>query len=435
MNRTRFRPSWRLLALSGLLLAGAASARPAEDPVRQKVLALNRLTGSETLNARYRALQDDPAAVKQLLATARELAQEKQPLSFNASLLLGQLAADQKDLKTGEMFFRLCVKQASKLLSPSKLAEAYDGLIEMFYENKKYAASADVCQELLELNLNDGKKRIILKDAVVEGEEDFIIDVKQDFTKSIRPAVRRRLIQAITKQGKYEQALKQADNLIKSNDHWLFRQLKGWVYNEAGKYAEAAKVYEDLLERIRDDKELDEDEREIYLERYRYALSGVYVDLKQIDKAADTLKELMAKNPDEPGYYNDLGYIWADHDQNLAEAEKLIRKALELDRKRRQAAKPKPAVDRENGMFLDSLGWVLFKQKRLKEAKAALLKAVEDPNSQHIDIYDHLAEVHMALGERDEAIAAWRRALSVAGEGRREQQRKAAVEKKLEKNQ
>ena len=106
----------------------------------------------------------------------------------------------------------------------------------------------------------------------------------------------------------------------------------------------------------------------------------------------------------------------------------------ELDRKRRKAnPKLKPEDDRDNGAYLDSLGWVLFKKKQHKEAKEVLLKAVEDKNAQHIEIYDHLGDVYLALGEREAAIKAYQRGLECAGESRREQERKADVEKKLEK--
>jgi hypothetical protein len=40
----------------------------------------------------------------------------------------------------------------------------------------------------------------------------------------------------------------------------------------------------------------------------------------------------------------------------------------------------------------------------------------------------------MALGERDAAIAAWKKGIEVVGEGRRDQERKVIVEKKLQMN-
>ena len=66
-----------------------------------------------------------------------------------------------------------------------------------------------------------------------------------------------------------------------------------------------------------------------------------------------------------------------------------------------------------------------------KEAKEPLLKAVEDKNGRHVEIYDHLGDAHLALGEKAEAIAAWKKGLAVAGESKRDQQRKAIVEKKI----
>jgi len=52
--------------------------------------------------------------------------------------------------------------------------------------------------------------------------------------------------------------------------------------------------------------------------------------------------------------------------------------------------------------------------------------------SQHIEIYDHLGDVHMALGEKELALEAWRKGLEHVGEGRREMERKSLVQKKID---
>ena len=245
----------------------------------------------------------------------------------------------------------------------------------------------------------------------------------------------RLLIQALAKQGRYDQALKLTDNLIKAQDHWLERQLKGWVLREAGKFDEAAKVYEDVIDRVNKDKDLEPEEKESYTERYRYTLSNVFLDMGKVDLATEQLEQLLAKKPDDPGYNNDLGYIWADNNQKLPEAEKMIRKALELDRKRRQAnPKLAPEDDHDNGAYLDSLGWVLYKEKKLEEAKKVMLEAVKDKASQHIEIFDHLGDIHLALGEREAALSAWRKGLEFVGDTRRDLERKAIVQKKIDTN-
>ncbi|MCC6418800.1 MAG: tetratricopeptide repeat protein [Gemmataceae bacterium] len=424
------------LAVAALFLLGAALTARADDALQKRLTDINRVTGDDVVSAQVKALVARPAETKKLLAEAVTLAKAKDhPLTFNGAYILALAANDLKDRQAAEVFYRICMDQAVKLQSTRKVLQSYGGLIDMLYENKKFGESAKVCRELLELKLGDSKARVYYL-AITNrfGEPDFIQDDDYEATKRLRPGVHRLLIQAIAKQGKYDQALKLVENLIRAQDNWQERQLKAWVLREAGKYPEAARAYEDVLERIEKDNTLEQEDKDTYGERYRYILSNVYVDLKQIDKAAEKLKALIAKRPDEPAYCNDLGYIWADHNMNLAEAEKLIRKALELDQARRKKAKVAPEDDRDNGAYLDSLGWVLYKQKKFNEAKKALQEAVKDKGAQHIEIYDHLGDVHMALGDRAAAIAAWRRGLELAGDSAREKNRKAEVERKLKEH-
>jgi tetratricopeptide (TPR) repeat protein len=158
--------------------------------------------------------------------------------------------------------------------------------------------------------------------------------------------------------------------------------------------------------------------------------------MDQLDKALKQLEFLLKKQPDNATYNNDLGYIWADHDMKLPEAEKLIRKALDLERQERKK-KPglKPDEDHDNAAYLDSLGWVLFKLKNYPEAKKYLLEAVKDKDGQHIEILDHLGDVYVALGEKAEAVNIWKKALTLETKTRREKERKGQVEKKLKANQ
>src|SRR5262249_15143624 len=152
-------------------------------------------------------------------------------------------------------------------------------------------------------------------------------------------------------------------------------------------------------------------------------------------KAAEQLKEVLKHKPDNPSYNNDLGYIWADHDMNLDEAEKLIRKAIDLERKNREELKKKgkkllPEEDHDNGAYLDSLGWVLFKKKKFAEAKKELLEASKTKEGEHIEILDHLADVHMALSEKTEAIAVWKKALDMDTSTKRDLKRRGEIVKK-----
>mgnify|MGYP002384459517 CR=1 FL=1 len=233
--------------------------------------------------------------------------------------------------------------------------------------------------------------------------------------------------------GKTEDALKMTENLIeKDKGGWYFVRLKAEVLREAEKYTDAADAYLESIERIKKSKTLEEDQQKGFIRRMRYSLSGVYVDAKQIDKGAEQLQTLLKDDPDNPTYLNDLGFIWADHDMKIEESEKMIRKALEKDREQRKKIEDLPKEDDvDNAAYLDSLGWVLYKKKDYKEAKKYLLEAAKPKEGHHIEIYDHLADVHMALGEKAEALKVWKDALKLEISGKRELERKKAVEKKI----
>ena len=241
------------------------------------------------------------------------------------------------------------------------------------------------------------------------------------------------MILAIAKQGRIDEATKLANKFVQRyKGHWLAVEVLGMVQREAGDTEEAAKTYEKVLQSVQKEKGIKEEELKYYTRKYRYVLSGIYMDMDNVEKASEQLKALLADDPDNPTFNNDLGYIWADHDMNLDEAEKMIRKALDEDRKqRRKDPDLKPEEDKDNAAYLDSLAWVLFKRKKYTEAKPLLIQAVKEEEGKHIEIYDHLAEVHLALGEKADAVAAWKKGLEVAGTSKREQQRKQEVVKKL----
>ncbi len=419
MRATRFLSHQAILLVAMVLtwLAGPVTAAPVplkgeEAAQRERLLKLNDITGTEPMTAQIMTFLDHPAESKKLLAVASKMAKEKdQPFNVNATYILGRTAHRLKMVDVSEQFYRLHAEQGLKLGSTQKVVDAYTGLIDMYYQNLMFAESEKVCKEFLELRGDENVQRL-------------------------KMLVLRRLVQTQAKQGKIDEAMKIVDNLIKAQpENWLSRELKGQILRDSGKYEESAKIYEDVLDRIKNDKRLDKEQKDDFSTDIRYTLSGVYVDMNKIDKAAEQLKVLLDKEPTNPTYNNDLGFIWADHGVNLDEAEKLIRKALDEDKKLRHKSNPKikPEEDQDSASYLDSLGWVLFKKKKYKEALTPLLEAVKQDEGQHLEIYDHLGDVYKALGQTEEALSAWKKGLACKILGKRDEQRKVEVEKKIKK--
>jgi tetratricopeptide (TPR) repeat protein len=275
-------------------LAGTARAADAEEELlRRQALALNDVTGDDVIESRIKTLAKDKNAAKKLLAAAKSLAGEKKdsPFNYNATFILARVADDIKDVDAALGFYRISADEAMKLQSGKKLAQAFGGLIDLLYENKRFEEVTKVCKEFVEINGNETVERL-------------------------KPAVMERMVQSLGHEGKTKEALKITDTLIKAYDGdegWYFRQLKGWVLREDGQPAESAKVYEDVLTRIENDKTLEKDDRAKYTERARYLLSGIYIEAKDVPKAIAQLETLVKAKPDDPTYNNDLGYILADN--------------------------------------------------------------------------------------------------------------------------
>jgi tetratricopeptide (TPR) repeat protein len=410
-----------LLAVVALLatawLAVAAPAPDEDKDLRKQALKLNDVTGDDPIKGQIQALVADAAGTRKLLKAAAGMTKEKnQPFNYNALYILASSAHKLKEAESAETFYRLAAAQALELKSGTKMAQSYAGLLQVLYQNKKYDEAEKVCKDIMELQIDDPDRR-------------------DDAVGRLKVYTLERLVEVYAKEKKFDDANKLVDRFLKASpDNWLLLELKGFVQREQGQYDDAAKTYEDVLKRINDDKELKDDERKELAGEVRYYLSNVYLELNKLDKVTEELEALIALEPDNPSYYNDLGYIWADHDMNLEKAEQHIRKALELDRKQRKEAKLPAEQDKDNGAYLDSLGWVLYKEKKYKEAKDAMLEAVKDKDAQHIEIFDHLGDVHMALGEKADAVAAWKKGVEVAGDTKKEQERKTGVEKKIKEN-
>ncbi len=125
---------------------------------------------------------------------------------------------------------------------------------------------------------------------------------------------------------------------------------------------------------------------------YDYAMLAEKVG--RMDLLESSLKKLIRLQPDHAHAYNALGYSLADRNLRLPEAQELIQKALQLAP--------------EDPFIIDSMGWVLYRLGKQKQALEYLRKAYSarpDP-----EIAAHLGEVLWVAGERGEAEKIWQEA-------------------------
>jgi tetratricopeptide (TPR) repeat protein len=221
---------------------------------------------------------------------------------------------------------------------------------------------------------------------------------------------------ALEMQGKTDEALAAAKTAAeKDPKNANMASRPAWILYHGKRYDAAAKAYEAIVEKFDDDFTTD-GARDLVREA-RSALSNLCVIRHDVPPAVEWLQQVLDEFPDDPGANNDLGYLWADENQHLHRAYRMIQLAV--------AAEP------DNYAYRDSLGWVLHRLGRDGEALVQLQKAVE-PDKPEGEVLDHLGEVYAKLGQTGEAQGAWKRSAEAYKKAGEEGKMKA-VEKKMTK--
>ncbi len=183
----------------------------------------------------------------------------------------------------------------------------------------------------------------------------------------------------------------------------------GSILTRAHRTDQAIAVYKGMIDRFANNDEI--------TKLAHSSLSIVYTEMNDFPKAEAELETIFARDPNDPGVNNDLGYLYADQGKNLEKAEAMIRKAVE--------------EEPNNFAYLDSLGWVLFKRGKFQEARIPLEKAQSDPR-EDATLPDHLGDVYFQLQELGKAKAAWEKALKIATESKPPDKKLGEIKKKLE---
>ena len=178
------------------------------------------------------------------------------------------------------------------------------------------------------------------------------------------------------------------------------------VYLQIAQVQEQSKKYSEAQQSVEKAEEMAQ--RPEQKETVWYMLGAIYERQKKFDEAATEFQKALEADPagtsnitaETLNYY---GYMLADRGVRLDDAAAMIQKAVNLDP--------------NNYAYLDSLGWVYYKQNKFTQAEDYLRRAVaiqgDDPT-----VLSHLGEVYVKLGQNQQAAdtleksaAEWQKAL------------------------
>jgi tetratricopeptide (TPR) repeat protein len=212
-------------------------------------------------------------------------------------------------------------------------------------------------------------------------------------------------------EGKTDLAINELRNLLDGKNDRETYVAMAEVYQKAKNYAEMGKALDsaEKLAQTKDDKVA-----------VLFLRGAMYERQKKYDLAEKIFRQVIDLDAANAEALNYLGYMLADENVKLQEAQDLIKRAVKLDP--------------NNYAYLDSLGWVYYRLNRLDDAAQQLTRSLQ-MSSKDPTIHDHLGDVYFKQGKLKEAIAQWQSSLkewNTSSPADVEPEEVAKVQKKLD---
>lgn len=395
----------------GALAASLLKRKKTEELLKVISEAIARPGGAEAIGPQLEAIKKDPAYAEEVLDVGlNRLSADPANLDRPTMIVLTHIANGADKLEKLADLQRLVLRRNA---SPM----AYRELVETLVRLRKYGEAAGIIDQLMAKYPDEKNARQL----VMLGKIRRAADQIGPATEAVRAALKLEpndteaeslLAILLSQAGKIDAAIEilRSALRLKPDDAELNRLL-GALLGQFGRNDEAIALYTGLLERYPNNDEM--------VKFARSGLSVIYVNQGDFAKGEAELEALLERNPEDAGVNNDLGYLYADQGKDLEKAEQMIRKALQ--------------EEPDSSAYLDSLGWVLFKRGKFKEAVAPLEQAVKSFNTAgDATIYEHLGDVYLRLNEAAKAKAAWEKAEQAASKAVPPDRRLPEIRKKLE---
>ena len=384
--------------------------RKTEEILVQLTKVVSRLKRFDPVQTQIEELVADPVYTDQVLDQGVKM------LSANPSLLdpdialevLLKIATEGKRIEKIVPLYLWAIRREPN-------PRLFQNLAYTYYELNRFNDAVSTIKAMFEGFPESRTARNLFLIAEMQGRtnnpDQGIANAKEGLRQEPNDVVGIRvLVFLLSQSGKTDEAMETVKSALKLDPANSKLNLSlGSLLMGAERNKEALELFKVLVEKYPNNDELVKDARTM--------LSNIYTAMGDFPKAEAELEMLIAKDPEDPGVNNDLGYLYADQGKNLERAEAMIRKAL----------KELP----DNYAYLDSLGWVLFKRGKLDQARELLEKA-NGTTETDSTIPDHLGDVYFQLQEHAKAKSAWERALKIASQARPIDKRLPEIRKKLQ---
>lgn len=132
------------------------------------------------------------------------------------------------------------------------------------------------------------------------------------------------------------------------------------------------------------------------------SLGDAYHELGEHSKSDEAYEKSLGLNPDNVVVLNNYSYYLSLRGTNLDQAEKMAKKANDLQP--------------DQGTFQDTYGWVLYKKENYANAEFWLKEALKNGGGNDPTVLEHYGDVLYKLDRKEEALEYWNKAKENGGD-------------------
>lgn len=147
--------------------------------------------------------------------------------------------------------------------------------------------------------------------------------------------------------------------------------------------------------------ELTDDRLQLKSQFYSY-LGDCYYNIDSTAQAFRMFDRVLDINPKDVLVLNNYAYYLSLLDKDLGKAEDMSSRAV--------------MMEPENGTYLDTHAWVLFKRKVYSEALYYMKQAMEKTEEPSGVLYEHYGDILYMNGKKEEAVEMWKKAKELGDE-------------------
>lgn len=258
------------------------------------------------------------------------------------------------------------------------------------------ARTENLFKVLIEQHPNEPQIRMLFSDYLAAKDDMKGAAEQMDYAVNLDPtdaqAWNRLLVLNIISEN-YEAAIAAGDRAIELNPNNI--ELYGYIapaYYNIKQYDKAIEVYKKALAAV---DSTDTEHRSMFLGGMgdaKFSMGDTIGAFALYDQAIEI-------DPNNVSILNNYAYFLTLCNRDLDKAERMSAKTVQ--------AEP------QNATFLDTYAWVFYKRKEYTMAQLYIEMAIKNERRPSSDTYDHYGDILLAVGNKQEALKQWKKALEL----------------------